>query len=95
MRETPLKTQHSRRVVGLPADAVEALYVHPAGDDPARDFASGPGRAARLTPTTWPGPSSDTWRLAGLPLSVRFHALEEPACCQTLGVPRQYLNQVR
>jgi len=38
VRESPLKTRHSRRALDLSPAVVEVLLVLPAGDDPERDF---------------------------------------------------------
>jgi len=38
VKDSPLKTRHSRRTVDLSPAVVEALLVFPAGDDPERDY---------------------------------------------------------
>jgi len=73
VRETPLKTRHSRRPVDLSPAVVEALLAHPAGDDPERDFVfRGPG--GPLTPDSVDSAFKRHLTLAGLP-EIRFHDL--------------------
>lgn len=74
VRADPLKTKKARRRVGLPADAVEALLAHPAGDDPTMDYVFRSRRGGPIDPDdVWPAFHKHL-TLAHLP-EIPFHSL--------------------
>ncbi len=74
IREAPLKTRHSRRVIDLSVSLVQALLDFPAGDDPARDYLFCTPGGGPLDPDNLTRTFQRHLTLAGIP-EIRFHDL--------------------
>ena len=74
VRETPLKSRHSRRTIDLAPSVVEALLVLPAGDDPERDYVFRSTAGGPIDPDNVDRAFKRHLTLAGLP-EIRFHDL--------------------
>jgi integrase len=74
VRETALKSRHSRRTIDLAPSVVEALLALPAGDDPERDFVFRSTAGGPIDPDNVDRAFKRHLTAAGLP-DVRFHDL--------------------
>ncbi len=74
VRETALKSHHSRRTIDLAPSVVEALLALPAGDDPERDFVFRSTAGGPIDPDNVDRAFKRHLTAAGLP-DVRFHDL--------------------
>lgn len=74
VRESSLKSRHSRRVIDLAPSVVQALLALPAGDNPQRDFVFRSQAGGAIDPDNVDRAFKRNLTLAELP-NVRFHDL--------------------
>jgi integrase len=74
VREVPLKTRHSRRMVDFSPTVADALLRLPAGDDPERDFVFRSRAGGAIDPDNVDRAFKRHLAMAGLPV-IRFHDL--------------------